>query len=136
MTYARDSDIGSMTDTLEFERPEIDDSRREQIQQAIEQLTEFSDDIVYSAPATANVTVASTVIAVENTKRTFLSIVNNSDATIYIGIGAPAVVGSGTRINGDGGSVTFIRGQNLTTQAINGIHAAAGNKAVSVQEGE
>ncbi len=90
--------------------------------------------LTYSAPATANAGVASTQLVAANANRRYLSIVNNSDTAIYLGIEVDAVLNSGTRINASGGSKEFIRGVNLTTQVVNGIHGGAGNKNVTVQE--
>ena len=89
--------------------------------------------ITYAAPATVNVGVATTQIIAANTARRHLIIVNDSDTTIYLAVGNPAVLASGIRINAAGGAFTMDR-QNLATAAVNGIHGGIGNKAVTVHE--
>lgn len=89
--------------------------------------------ITYAAPATINVGVATTQIIAANTLRRHLIIVNDSDTTIFLGVGAPAVLASGIRINAAGGVFTMDR-MNLATEAVNGIHGGVGNKAVTINE--
>ena len=91
------------------------------------------ETITYAAPATVNVGVATTQIIAANTARRHLIIVNDSDTTIFLGVGAAAVLHSGIRINAAGGAFTMDR-QNLSTVAVNGIHEGVGNKAVTVHE--
>lgn len=92
--------------------------------------------LTFSAPVTADAGVASAQLVAINANRRYLSIVNNSDTVIFLGIGAAAVLNSGIRINANGGVVEFIRNQNLTLQAVNGIHGGAGNKNTTIQEAE
>lgn len=102
----------------------------------VDVLTVGDEPLTYSAPATVNVGVATTQILAANADRRYACIVNDSDTTIYLAVGANAVAGSGIRINANGGVAEFIKGRNLTTQAINGIHDGVGNKVVTVQEAE
>lgn len=91
----------------------------------------------YATPANSgvDVTTASTLIKAANASRLYLAIVNDSDTTVYLGIGAAAVANQGIRINANGGSYE-INWTNLYTGAIYGIHDGAGNKRVTVMEGD
>ena len=92
--------------------------------------------LTYSAPAAHNVTTTSSAIVAANTSRRVLAIVNDSDTPIWLGIGDTAVINTGIRLNAGGGSAQFggDGGLPLTLQAVNGIHAGAGNKVATVQE--
>lgn len=89
----------------------------------------------YSAPTFATVGTGSGVVAAANATRRMVVIVNDSDTTVYLAVGNPAVVGSGIRVNANGGVAQFggPGGLALTTAAINGI-ASAASKNVTVQE--
>ncbi len=58
-----------------------------------------------------------------------LVIVNDSDETIYLGIGSTAVVNEGIRLNANGGSFST----DSWTGSVNGI-CASGSKNVTVTE--
>ena len=70
---------------------------------------------------------ASTVeLAAANANRTYLLLVNDSDAAIYVKFGAAAVLNQGIRINANGGSLEISgRNGNLDTRVVNGISSAA-----------
>jgi len=82
-----------------------------------------------------NVTVASTTILALNADRLYALIVNESDEDMWLGIGVAAVAHIGIWLKAGGGfyEITWI---NLYTGVINGIHAGAGNKIVTVMEGD
>lgn len=92
-------------------------------------------NVKYSAPASVTVGATDTVVLAENGARTYLLLVNDSDTTIYLGIGATAVVNKGIRLNANGGSFEMLRdvGGNFSHQAVNAISTAAG-KNLTVQE--
>lgn len=46
----------------------------------------------------------STIVLRYNTKRTYAILVNDSDETIYLGLGVPAVMNVGVRLNASGGA--------------------------------
>ncbi len=82
---------------------------------------------VWNPPTFGTVGLASGQILAANIARVCATIVNDAANDVYIGIGAPAVVGSGIRLN-LGGGVLQIGGPGgiaLTSQAINAISAAA-----------
>lgn len=89
----------------------------------------------YSAPANKSVLDSTTEIVAANASRKHITIVNDSDTTIYLAAGAAAVLNKGIRINANGGVAQFggAGGLPLTTQAINGISSVTG-KNVTVQE--
>lgn len=91
----------------------------------------------YVTPANTgvNVGVASTAILALNADRLYALIVNQSDEDMWLGIGAAAVVNQGIWLKAGGGFYE-INWTNLYTGAINGIHAGAGNKIVTVMEGD
>ena len=84
-------------------------------------------------PANGTVTTASTEIVATRPRRGYCSVQNDSDTVIYLALGYPAVVGSGIRLNANGGSYE-INFTNLFTGAINAIHGGSGNKNVCIQE--
>jgi len=90
------------------------------------------EPLTYSAPAKVAVGSSTTEILAINASRRYAGIVNDSDEEIYLGVGAAAVMNQGVLLS-PGGSMEFVRGQNLSTQAINGI-CTSGSKNVTVQE--
>lgn len=89
----------------------------------------------YAAPTFATVGVATGVVLAANASRRMAIIVNDAADDVYLGIGAAAVVGSGIRLNANGGSVQIggWGGLILSTQVINGISNTAGQN-VTVHE--
>ena len=81
-----------------------------------------------------NVGVSSTLVLAQSSTRVYALVVNDSDTTIYIKLGAAAVVGEGIRINANGGAYE-INWSNLYTGNIYGIHNSTGNKAITVTQG-
>ena len=80
--------------------------------------------------------VASGVAIAANDEREYLLLVNDSDASIYLGIGVAAEMNKGIRINAGGGSYEISpRNGNFTTVDINAI-AIAATKNLMVTEGE
>ncbi len=79
--------------------------------------------------------VASGAALAANTSRKYVLLVNDSDAVIYLKIGAAAVLNAGIRLNANGGSyeMSAVYG-NLDTRVINAISSAA-DKALLVTEG-
>jgi len=78
---------------------------------------------------------ATTVVLAANANRLYALLINDSDAIIYIKLGASAVLNQGIRLNASGGS--YEMGEkvgNLYLGAINGITAVAG-KNLLVTEG-
>ena len=81
----------------------------------------------------ATVGVASTEILAANPKRVDADIVNDSAEVIYLARGNDAVIGSGIRINANGGAYHI--GQfNLFLGAVNAI-AAKAQMNVTISEG-
>ncbi len=95
-------------------------------------------DKAYTAPThtAVNVTTNTGEVLASNANRLYALLVNDSDTTIYIKLGAAAVVNEGIRLNALGGNyeMSAMLG-NLYTGAINGIHGGAGNKVLLVTEG-
>ena len=102
-------------------------------------IEEFRDirhtDLAYAHTApTAAVTSGAALAA--NVARKFAMIINDSDTTVYLKVGAAAVLNEGIRINANGGSYTMSEAEgNLDTRAINSIHGGAGTKVLLVTEG-
>ena len=79
----------------------------------------------------ATVGVASAVVLAANSRRVDADFTNDSDNVIYLARGNDAVVGSGQRINANGGSY-HIGTNNLFLGVINAISTvAASNLAIS-----
>ena len=77
----------------------------------------------------------STAALAANADRQYALLVNDSDAAIYIKLGATAVANQGIRINANGGSYEMSdRIGNMYHGAINCI-SAAGGKVLLVSEG-
>lgn len=91
----------------------------------------------YTTPAHTAPTVgaATTAVLASNTSRLYALVINDSDAVIYIKLGAAAVMNEGIRLNASGGAYEMSKKLgNLYTGAINGI-CAAGGKVALVTEG-
>ncbi len=89
--------------------------------------------LVYDDPTSVTVDTNSTEILAASDTRMYACIVNDSDNTIYLAVGADAVMNKGIRLNANGGSFEMTR-INLCDQAVNGITLSPGN--VTVQEAE
>lgn len=84
---------------------------------------------------TAACGVASTAALAANTARTYAMFVNDSDTTIYLKVGAAAVVNEGVPLNASGGSWEMSEAfGNASTTAVNCIHGGAGTKTLTVYE--
>lgn len=97
--------------------------------------------VTMGAPASVNVTTASTTVKAANASRKYLLIQNISDTMVDLNIGGTAVAATGIRLapgsaTAPGGSYEMSAAMgNLSTAVVNGIHAGVGNKAVIVVEG-
>jgi hypothetical protein len=81
----------------------------------------------------ATVTTADQEIVAVNPNRRYLLVQNDSDTTVYLSLNGAAVVGSGIRLNANGGSYE-VNFTNLYTGAVNAIHDGAGDKNMCIQE--
>ena len=93
------------------------------------------DPRIWPVPAVtdtfATVTNASAICLAANTRRVEADFINDGDVVIYLARGAAAVVGSGQRLNANGGSY-HIGQDNLYTGDIYAICAGADvNLAIS-----
>ena len=71
-----------------------------------------------------------------NEDRLYALLINDSDTTIYIALGATAVANAGIRLNANGGSYEMSKqGGTLYAGAINAIHGGSGDKTLLVTEG-
>ena len=92
---------------------------------------------LYTVPNHTAPTIGATSTAAlaANANRLYALLVNDSDTTIYIKLGAAAVVNEGIRLNASGGSYELSEKEgNLYTGAINAI-CASGGKKILVLEG-
>lgn len=80
-----------------------------------------------------NTTTASTLQVKGNKLRTALWIVNDSDAVVYLGLGWPATLHTGIRLNATGGSLE-INKSNLFKGEVYAIHGGTGNKVLTITE--
>src|SRR5512133_3637925 len=90
------------------------------------------------------ITPTSTVVAVgvataealaANANRKYVLLVNDSDTTVYLGLGVAAVVGQGIRLSANGGSLELDAGSGWYVGAINAIHGGTGAKNLLITEG-
>lgn len=94
--------------------------------------------INYATPThtAVNVTTSTAAALAANLERKYALLVNDSDTTIYIKLGAAAVLNEGIRLNANGGSYEMSAALgNLVHVAINAIHGGTGNKVLLVTEG-
>lgn len=73
-----------------------------------------------------------TVAKAANADRKWLLLVNDSDETVYVKLGAAAVLNQGIRISASGGALE-LTGGSLYLGAVNGI-CASGGKTLLVTE--
>ena len=79
------------------------------------------------APVTVG--AVTTAVAAANANRRWLLIVNDSDETMYVKLGAAAVMNQGIRINSAGGALELVDA-SLYLGAVNGIYASGGKVAL------
>jgi len=94
-------------------------------------------DGVYTTPTATQPSIAATTTTVlaANTNRLYALIVNDSVETVYIKLGAAAVLNQGIRLNALGGSYEMSKKfGNLYTGVINGI-GTSGAAVLVVTEG-
>ena len=103
-------------------------------------LTDINNKIssgVYTTPThtAVIVTTASGIALAANANRLYALLINDSDETIYLKLGATAVVNEGIRLNANGGNYEMSKKLgNLYTGVINAI-CATGGKTLLVLEG-
>jgi len=85
-------------------------------------------------PTFGTVTNVSSQIVANNKNRGYLLVQNDSDTVVYLALNAPAVVGSGIRLNANGGSYE-VNFTNYFTGPVFAIQGGAGGKNVCIQEG-
>lgn len=96
-----------------------------------------SDTGVYTTPthAAPSIGATTTVALAANANRLYTLFENDSDETIYLKLGAAAVLNQGIRLNAHGGSYEMSKKLgNLYLGAVNGI-CASGSKVCLVCEG-
>lgn len=92
-------------------------------------------DMDGQSPSAFNVTSVNQIAVPANPNRVCLVLCNDSDTTIYIGIGESVAANNGIRLNANGGSITISRwGSIFSTGDIHAIHGSAGAKVLSFQE--
>lgn len=82
---------------------------------------------------TGNTTTSSTESIPPNKNRSGAILINDSDTIIYLGLGKPAVLNQGIRLNALGGFYE-INSTNLFKGQITRIHGGAGNKVLLATE--
>ena len=92
---------------------------------------------IYTTPAHTQPSIGATTTAAlaANANRLYALFINDSNETIYLKLGAAAVLNQGIRLNASGGSyeISKLLG-NLYTGAVNGI-CTSGSKVLLVTEG-
>ena len=98
---------------------------------------QVSSRTAYTTPTHTVVTVGalSTTVLAASASRCYLLLVNDSDETVYVALGAAAALNSGIRLNAGGGSyeMSAMLG-NLYAGAIKAI-CTSGSKKLLVTEG-
>jgi hypothetical protein len=96
--------------------------------------TSGSASTAVSGAGTANVTTSTGVVVASNSTRTGFQVVNDSDTTVYLGLGTAALANAGIRLNANGGSWDGRVSNILWKGAVNSIHAGTGTKVVAYVE--
>ena len=91
--------------------------------------------IIRTNNATAGVTDASVIVVVANEQRADIEIVNDLDVVVYLARGDVAVVGSGIRLNANGGSYSMDT-SNLYLGAFSAICNVGEDGSITISEGE
>lgn len=93
-------------------------------------------DVRMDPPANGTVDATTTELIAEDGDRKYAILYNDSNETVYLGIGHPAVLNKGPRMNAEGGFYELLWGPggNFSMQAINAI-CASGGKNVTIQIG-
>jgi hypothetical protein len=103
---------------------------------ALANLPVNTDGLAISHASAVAVTTSSTTVLAANPARLYALLVNDSDTTLYLALGDPAVAGRGIRLNAQGGAyeISQLLG-NLYTGVITAIHAGTGSKSILPTEG-
>ena len=93
-------------------------------------------DVRMDPPGNKSIDATTTEIIAEDGDRKYAILYNDSNEIVYLGIGAPAVMNQGPRMNPEGGFYEMLKaaGGNFSMQAVNGI-CASGGKNVTIQTG-
>ena len=93
-------------------------------------------DVRMDPPANKSIDATSTVVLTEDGDRKYAIFFNDSNETIYLGIGHPAQLNKGPRLNAEGGFYELLRapGGNFSMEDINAI-CASGGKNLTIQTG-
>lgn len=91
--------------------------------------------ILWTPPSSVSVGVTTTVALAAFANRQGAIFVNDSANTIYLGIGADAVLNSGIRLNANGGSYEMTL-DNVSGQAVNAISSVAASVLTVQQAGK
>ena len=92
----------------------------------------YTDTPTHAAQAVTTVTTAALAA---QAARSYALFVNDSDAVMWLMVGASAVANQGIRLNANGGSYEMARGYgNLVQEAIYAIHSGSGSKTLLVSE--
>ena len=91
--------------------------------------------IQFGNPSSVTVGATSTLVLTGENARLceYISVINDSDQTIYLAIGAPAEMNKGVRLNASGGSVVW-ESLAIPSAAINAI-CTSGSKNLCLQVG-
>jgi len=127
IVYGQDGDRGP------FYVLQVDDQGRLQVVDT----SDVTPPMEGQAPDGVTVTAVSGEVLAANPDRVAAVLVNDSDTEMYLAIGHAAVANQGIRLNAAGGSLVISKyGPLYSTEAVNAILAAAGNKEIAVQEFE
>ncbi len=93
-------------------------------------------DVRMDPPAKKTVDATTTELLAEDGDRKYAIFFNDSNETVYLGIGHPAILNQGPRMNAEGGFYELLRapGGNFSMQVVNAI-CASGGKNVTIQTG-
>ena len=112
----------------------IEDINSDEIRAALEAILESEH---YTTPnhTAPDIGITSTTALAANANRLYALLINDSNETIYLKLGATAVVNEGIRLNANDGNYEMSKKLgNLYTGVINAI-CATGNKKLLVLEG-
>ena len=93
-------------------------------------------DVRMDPPANKSIDAVSTLVLAEDGDRKYAIFFNDSNEVIYLGIGHPAELNKGPRLNAEGGFYELLRGTggNFSMEEVNGI-SPSGGKNLTIQTG-
>lgn len=91
----------------------------------------------YASPkhTVVNADVSSVQVLPRNEARRYALFINDSDTTVYLSLGTPAVLNKGIRLNANGGAYEMLSGRGSLYKGDIYVITSAAGKSILVTEG-